>query len=683
MNRLRTLAKMYGIETDYFDIWGHYNQVSDEVIQNLLRSMGEYRLGDTDLADSISRKQKELDFPIPPVVVTSNREFTFVLDPSWRSAHLTLTGSSAGLDINGSIEKGICRFKLPMDLEWGYYNLEFDIETNTQTLVLKSLLVLSPGFCYLPENREFWGLNLGVYSLQTDRNQGIGDLRDLEMVGNILKENGGNFLGILPIHLLENRLPDGVSPYYPLDRMEWNPIYLPLDWVDQFLGVSAGSNWLQSDNYRIGTVGCNEQLDYQKVWSLKDQILRRFYQTWLKSQSETASVRKKEFYTFLEEEGKRLLYSAFFQTYAYSDGWDYRSWPEDYKNTDFRAIESYIFENREEVYYHIFLQWMMNNYLFRLSQSTNMIGFDLPVGTSLTGIESWLNQELFIFSQRVGAPPDDFSPAGQNWGFPPINPWKDREQGYSHFISLLRTNMKFSSFLRIDHIMGLYRLFCIPEGADAQCGTYIRYFFNDLLGILALESQRNQVVVIGEDLGTVPPLVREAMKQYRILSTRVLYFESDHHGFLPTPGQFPRKSMITIGTHDMPPFKAFLQGKDIEIRVNLGLFNQKEGTDHQLIRNERINKIKSKLIEWGFLSNTIDSSLFFEAVVRYLAITPSLLKVINLDDLFGSDIQLNIPGTTIEYPNWRHRINIIQSDLDRKIHWLSKYFNRKEENENH
>jgi len=673
MNHLRKLAELYGIETDYFDIWGRHISIQDEIIQNLLRCMGEYCFDDAHLKESILLKQKELSFPIPPVIVTSDRQLIITPDPEWKSAQLILTGEKMAMEIRVWTGSEGWHCSLPIDLEWGYYRLEFEIRTVTKTMVLKSYLVFSPGFCYLPEEKEFWGLNLGVYSLHTGRNQGIGDLHDLEMVGDLLRKHRGSFLGILPIHLLENRLPYGISPYYPVDRLEWNPIYLPLEWVAQILGNSGDELLFHNGDTRSEPLTQDTLLDYQKVWLAKDRVLRRLYTTWRNNPSWSISINRENFESFIKAEGDRFLHSTFYQAYACTQGWDYHSWPECFLKVNNQAIAGYIDDNREEVYYFAFLQWMMDLYLSNLSKSSDMIAFDLPVGTSPTGIESWLNQDLFIFSQRVGAPPDDFSPAGQNWGFPPANPWKDRQNHYSHFISLIRANMRYSSFLRIDHIMGLYRLFWMPEGSDARYGTYVRSFFNDLLGILALESHRNRVIVIGEDLGTVPPQVRMAMLRYRILSTRVLYFENDQQGFLPAPSEYPMETMVTIGTHDMPPLKAFLQGKDIELRKRLGLFNQTEAADHQLNRTERIKKIKTKLIEWGFLVEPSDSSRLLEALLRYMSATPSLLKVVNLDDLLGSDTQLNLPGTTSEYPNWRHQLNLNPAELEEKIQWLANY----------
>ncbi len=674
MNHLRKLAELYGIETNYFDIWGHQIEVEDEVIYHILRTFGEDHFDDTHLEKSILRKQKELSFPIPPVIVTSNCLLVFSPEPEWRSAHMILIGEDGETVERNWSGTGELRLTLPPDFKWGYYRLNLDIQTNTKSLIFDSLLIFTPGYCYLPADKTRWGLNLAVYSLQTSRNQGIGDLQDLEMVQDMLEKQGGSFLGILPLHLIENRLPNGISPYYPLDRMEWNPIYLPLDWVVQFLGIPDGTLFLQRHISELEVIRQEKLLDYQKIWSLKDHILRNLYKTWFENQAGTVPSSWKEFEVFSKREGDRLLHSAFFQAYAALHGWNYQSWPEEYRTGKACAIDRFILENRQEVYYYVFLQWLMNECLSHLSQSQRMIAFDLPVGTSPTGIETWLNQDLFAFSQRVGAPPDDFSPTGQDWGFPPVNPWRDRESYYSHFISLIRENMKYSSYFRIDHIMGLYRLFWIPKGVDVRRGTYVRSFFHDLLGIIALESQRSRVTVIGEDLGTVPPQVREAMKKYRILSTRVLYFENDHEGFLRSPKDFPREAMVTIGTHDMPPLKAFIQGEDIKLREKLGLFTQEAAVKHRQNRVEGINKMKTKLQQWGYLIDELNPTALLKALFRYLASTPSLLKVINLDDLFESDIQLNLPGTTTEYPNWRHQLQCEPTDLESKIQWLAQFF---------
>jgi len=680
MNQLRKLAELYGIETSYYDIKGRHIQVEDDILLNLLNSFGEYPHNGSHWEDNLLRKEEELAFPIPPVIVTSQRQISFVPKSDWISGLVFLVTEEGTLEIQIKMEKEKWSFFLPHDLEWGYYPLNFEIQTTLSTLYINSYYIFTPKFCYLAEEKNFWGLNLAVYSLNTGKNHQIGDLEDLRLVRDLLQKYSGNFLGILPIHLLENRMPYGISPYYPLDRLEWNPIYLPLEWVARALEIEPEENILES-SFRLGDGSFQNfqsfpLLDYQSIWREKDRILRRFFQIWWQREIELPEMNKKNFYAFLKNDEQRIIYSAFFQAYALKQSGDFRSWPEEFQRRDEPTINQFIRENQAEVYYFVFLQWLMEFYLKTFFQPLGRLAFDLPVGTSPTGIESWLNQELFVFSQQVGAPPDDFSPAGQNWGFSPVNPWKDRKNHYSHFISLIQANMKYCSFLRIDHIMGLYRLFWIPEGCDPKDGTYVRSFFQDLLGIIALESQRHQVMVVGEDLGTVPPQVREGMKTYKILSTRVLYFESDQNGYIPAPKHYPRETMITIGTHDMPPLKAFLEGKDIELREQLRLFTPEEAAEQYQIREQRIQGIKSKFIQWGYLEEPYNYTDFFEAILRYLSMTSSLTKVVNLDDLLGSDIQINLPGTTKEYPNWRHRLLVNLDDLEIKIQRMEAIFRK-------
>lgn len=675
MNNLRKLAELYGIETNYVDIHGNHIHVEDDVLIKMLCSFGEFSQNGSDWQENIHRKEEEVAFPIPPVIVSPNREITFIPQLNWLSGSLFFKREDILLEIPFRVEGQKWSFPLPPDLEWGYYPLNFEIRTTFNSLCLKSFFIFTPRFCYLPEGKSFWGLNLAVYSLNTDRNQEIGDLQDLRLVRDLLLKNGANFLGILPIHLLENRMPYGISPYYPVDRLEWNPIYLPLEWVAQTLKVNYEFNGTEYCSPLKDRFSQNmSHLDYESAWTQKDKILRNFFHIWRKRDDNSSDLNKKSYSDFLTHGGKRIIHSAFFQAYALKQGWDFRSWPQDFQRGKVDALSQFIDRNQEEVFYFVFLQWLMELYLKTYFQSSEMLAFDLPVGTSPSGIESWLNQDLFVFSQRVGAPPDDFSPAGQNWGFSPVNPWKERENHYTHFISLIQANMKYCSFLRIDHIMGLYRLFWIPEGCDPKYGTYVRSFFHDLLGIIALESHLQKVIVVGEDLGTVPPQVREAMKNYKILSTRVLYFESDQKGFIPMPKDYSRETMVTIGTHDMPPLKAFLEGKDIDLRKKLKLFTPEEAAVQYQIRHQRIEGIKSKLIEWGYLSEPSRFEDFLEAILLYLSKTSSTLKIVNLDDLMESDVQINLPGTITEYPNWRHRLLVRQDELENKIQKMAFIF---------
>ncbi|MCX7730970.1 MAG: 4-alpha-glucanotransferase, partial [Candidatus Caldatribacterium sp.] len=322
-----------------------------------------------------------------------------------------------------------------------------------------------------------------------------------------------------------------------------------------------------------------------------------------------------------------------------------------------------------DVLYFAFLQWLMHRLLRKIATRNRILCFDLPIGCAPSGIESWLAQEKLVFSCTVGAPPDDFSPEGQNWGFHPFSPFRMRESQYEDFITLLRSNMRFARFLRLDHIMGLKRLFWIPEGKKASAGTYVEYPFRELLAILTLESVRNQVTLIGEDLGTVPRFLRSTLKRASILSTKVFYFERD--GCVPLPPEkYPQKSYATLNTHDMPPLRAFLEGKDISTRLALGILTEEEASLLFADRREFITACLKKLKEWGFFD--MDDVLF--AFLRFLAAVPSLVVSISIDDLLESAVQLNLPGTVFEYPNWRHRMVLDLEVFKERLSQVARFF---------
>jgi (1->4)-alpha-D-glucan 1-alpha-D-glucosylmutase len=298
---------------------------------------------------------------------------------------------------------------------------------------------------------------------------------------------------------------------------------------------------------------------------------------------------------------------------------------------------------------------------------------DLAVGVDADGFETWARPELYALDARIGAPPDAFCPNGQDWGLPPIIPREMRRDGYQSFIDVLRANMRFGGALRIDHVMGLMRLFWVPAGGRPADGAYVRYPFSDLLAILALESQRNQCLIIGEDLGTVPDEVRDALRPADVLSYRVFYFEKDSHGEFRPPEEYPAQALVTVSTHDLPTLVGFWRERDIAVRDEHGLFPSPDARDAQRIERARDRERLLRALSRAELSSsnveltptsrpelTFDSIL---AVHALLARTPSRLFLFQFEDVLGESDQANLPGTTVEYPNWRRKLATNLEDL--------------------
>lgn len=661
---LKALATQCGIATAYWNIQGVYIQVPLETIVICLEAIGFKDLSLKGLQESLEERKKksdELSFSIH--VLRKHKK-------KLRLPQNIGPGEAFVLDERGEVlsslpfEPPILEVTLPQDAPWGYYTL---LLFPKRTHEVSSLLIFSPCEAYL-EDGKTWGIHGALSALVTERSQGIGDLKDLEEIQNAVVESGGKFFGILPLHLTAKKMPEGISPYLPLSRMLFDPIYLPLEEVLALFPEASLS---------IPHILRKDLIDYEEVWRVKDSFLRKTFQVFWEKRDTSLALLWSEFQEFVSKEKDWLFPSSLYQAIALEKGLDWREWPTSLQKRDTNALTSFAKDHEYEVSYFAFLQWLIHRLLKKVTAQHRILCFDLPIGCAPSGVESWLAQDKLVFSCTVGAPPDDFSPEGQNWGFHPFSPLRIRETRYIDFIALLRFNMRFARFLRLDHIMGLKRLFWIPVGKSASLGTYVEYPFRELLAILTLESIRNKVILIGEDLGTVPRFLRSVLRRSSILSTRVFYFERDGHMPRP-PEKYPRKSYATLNTHDMPPLQAFLEGKDISTRVALGTLSLEEASSLLMDRREFIAMCFEKLREWGFLKG---DNLFF-ALLRFLAAVPSLVVSISIDDLLESTSQFNLPGTVGEYPNWRHWLALDLKDFKGRLLQVARLFRPERGNSN-
>ncbi|MGQ9623541.1 MAG: 4-alpha-glucanotransferase [Candidatus Caldatribacteriaceae bacterium] len=641
--RLKDLATILGVYTSYDNIRGERVEVPSETLVAVSSSLGVEDFSEQGLKEAISRVEEKRRFLDSLAIVTRKRRKRVQAPLDALGGEFVVRSEEGEILQSSPLSSLWAEVTLPEDCPWGYYTLSFHPKKGEER---SSLLILSPMRAFLPEGRN-WGVHCALSALSTERNQGIGDLKDLEDLQSLLLGCNGRYLGLLPLHLTAKKTPHDISPYLSLSRFLFDPVYLPLEEVIRlFPGASPfhGITPASSDGY----------VDYEEVWKKKEFVLRKVFSAFLRERERFQTLWE-AFEEFLRREGERLYLASLYQVIAEEKGFDWRLWPAPLQKRDPQALEKIKEDKKDDVLYFSFLQWLVHLFLERITKKEHILCFDLPIGCAPWGIESWLSQEKIAFGCSVGAPPDDFAPEGQNWGFHPFSPWKMMEDKFTDFIALIRFNMRFARFLRLDHIMGLKRLFWIPEGEKASKGTYVENPLRKLLAILTLESTKCGVTLIGEDLGTVPRSLRSILPKSGILSTRVFYFERD--GVLPRPPQsYPRKCCATINTHDMPPLKAFAEGKDVLLREALRIFTPEEAARFLEDRRAFVAKCYEKLQEWGFLKGE-ENSLFW-AICRFLAATPSCVISVSLDDILESDVQMNLPGTVGEYPNWRKKLPV-------------------------
>ncbi len=427
-----------------------------------------------------------------------------------------------------------------------------------------------------------------------------------------------------------------------------------------------------------------EFVEYERVYRLKVRFLKLLFRGFL-TQWARDTPRARELREYIEREGDLLhqfaVHSALDEAIHKQcpDVWNWQFWPQQYQDPHSTATEEFARKHWRSVLFHKYVQWQLDQQFAAAQQEARRRGLsirlyhDLALATDRFGADLWAHRSFFVSGSRVGSPPDGFSPKGQDWAFPPPNAERHYEDGYGLFAESIRKNLRHSGALRIDHVMRFFRLFWIPDGMEALEGTYVRDRNEDLLRILALESVRNKVLIIGEDLGTVPDEVREALHRFGILSYRLLYFEQERNGRMRKPDEYPRDALVSATTHDLPTLAGFWRGRDIEARRSAGLLPD-DASYHQMLADRAREKqkmldvlVELKLLPDWFPRNANDvaelSGELHNAVVGFLASTPSKLMVLNQEDLLKETEQQNLPGSTAEYPNWRRKMRCTVEEL--------------------
>ena len=572
----------------------------------------------------------------------------------------------------------------------GYHQVELFYRNES---LVQAKLAVTPRHAFIPERmqeQQVWGISSQLYSFKSHQNYGLGDTNDLHKLIDTLSQVGGGAIGLNPLHQLFPHDPQAISPYSPSSRLFLNWLYIhPQNSVDFHESHEAQSLYNQSQA-RIEACQNLELVDNVEVASLKRPILEAMFQQFQTQHLAHNTERGHAFLHFAQKSGQALqrlaLYEALCEEFHKKDTtlWGWPVWPEAFRDCNSPEVRSASIRLNSRIQFFMYLQFLMDEQLSAVAQHCREkqmpvgLYMDLAVGSGIGGADIWMNRSLYSLGASVGCPPDLFNQMGQNWGLPPMRPDVLKAQQYEPFIQLLRANMKYAGALRIDHALAIFRAFWIPPGETGQNGAYINYPSHELLGLIALESQRHQCLVIGEDLGTVPNWVRDTFMDWNIFSYRIFYFERGEGNRYIAPNEYPPNALVTISTHDLPTLQSFWQGHDISLRDELGLFptpekRYEEWSNRPLERQHLLDAlIHNGVMPEGYSHNQADypealPQAICHAVDAFLAHTPSKLRILQLEDIFNLTTQVNMPGTVNEHPNWRRKHPVLLDDLHRYL----------------
>ncbi|ENM5835466.1 4-alpha-glucanotransferase [Vibrio metoecus] len=695
-NALKQVAEMAKIADRYVSAWGSEAQVEDDTIRHLLASLGYDTSSDDALLQSAEKKHKK-DVVDPVLVVHQGAaiEVPLYLGVSARESEFDWRlQTEQGEVLEGYLQSQIVRdkraeggplvFALPNDLPLGYHTLL--IARKRRKAPYQMTLIVTPQACYkqpaLAQGKKLWGPSIQLYTLRTQHNWGMGDFGDLKQLVADIASRGGDFVGLNPIHALFPANPEGASPYSPSSRRWLNILYIDVSSVPEFALSAEAQQKVGSPEFqlRLQKVRDAHWVNYSEVAELKMSVLPLLFAEFKKRHLDKHSDRAHAFLNFVEQGGESLLHQAAFDALHAelhaedASVWGWPVFPEKYRRFDSAAVQKFIDEQKDQVHLYMYLQWIADAQIHEaqsLAEEKGMaVGLyrDLAVGVADSGSETWADQGNLLQDVSIGAPPDVLGPLGQNWGLPPLNPQVLQATAYDAYIKLLRANMKHCGALRIDHVLGLLRLWWIPKGENATKGAYIYYPVKDMLAILALESHRHQCSVIGEDLGTVPDEIVELLRDAGVHSYKVFFFEtSKEDGGYVSPAHYAEQSMAALCTHDMPTLRGFWHCDDLKMGREIGLY-----PDEEQLQGLFDDRLKSKQgildsVAWhGYLPDGVGrdatqvpmDSYLSEALQLHVAAGSSALLSVQLEDWLEMDKPVNIPGTVNEYPNWRRKLSM-------------------------
>ncbi len=682
---LRRLARLHGIQTGYKDMAGARKEASSDSLLGVLWALEVPVGGKRDVPDALRETERAFARrALEPVhVVWGGRRATVPLT-------LPDGADSGALRLRWELEDGEVRDvetrwerlaavrtrrvdgdrhvtrNLPAvaDLPVGYHRLVVEGRGGrwaTEVFCAAERCFAAPG------RRRRWGVFAPLYAIHSERSWGAGDLGDLDEFIRWVGEEGGGLVGTLPLLPAFLDRPCEPSPYSPVSRLFWNEFYLDMERLPEMATCAAAGRLLADPSFgrRLARLRKEPLVDYPGQMALKRKVLEALSRSFFSK----PSARRREFETYLRG-NPRLADYARFRAVQEQHGGCWTDWPERMRLGELRDADCRASLRN----YHQFVQWLAHDQMSGLSERAlerNVdLYLDLPLGTHRSGYDAWRHQDVFALKASGGAPPDPVFTQGQDWGFAPIHPSRSREKGHSYVRDYLRHHLRLARMLRIDHVMGLHRLYWVPQGQPASQGAYVEYRAEEFYAMLSIESHRHKAVIVGENLGTVPREVDQSLRRHGVGGMYVVQYE-----VRPRPSRplrpVPADVVASLNTHDMPPFAAFLRGLDLPDRVDLGLIRRGDLAKEFRMR-KRLTGALRKLVARGLGSKSgfaSDESIF-RGIVRHLGASEARCLLLNLEDLWLETASQNTPGTSTERINWRRKARLTLEQLRRDAPWL-------------
>ncbi|AHL75666.1 4-alpha-glucanotransferase [Stutzerimonas stutzeri] len=654
--RLNRLAKAAGLSIDWVDADGRDQRVSPDVLRAVLGGLGLAADSETDVETSLEKLDAINGTSHLPPLLTLDQGAPLELKQYFEPGTAYSLTLEDGPDHQGTLDD---QARLAAIHTPGYHHLEIGGQHLT--------LAVAPHACPSVEDvagPSAWGLTVQLYGLRRPGDGGLGDTLALETLVRSAAAQGADALGISPIHAMFTGNSRQYSPYSPSSRLFYNILHSAPEAIlgDTPLRIAIESCGLAEELERLEQL---ELIDWDAVSRTRQCLLRALYDDFVTG----GNAQRADFESFREAGGEALenhcrfeaLHASLLSAEGYPQHW--RDWPEQYRKPQSPAVEQFAQEHAEDISYHAFCQWLIARGLERAQTAARSAGMkiglisDLAVGADGGGSQAWSRQDEVLAALSVGAPPDIINRQGQSWGISAFSPWGLKTHGYRAFIEMVRANLAHAGGMRIDHVMGLMRLWVMPSGAGPMEGAYLNYPFDDLLRLLSLEAWRRNAVILGEDLGTVPEGLREKLADRGLLGMRVLFFERDHQGTFKPPSHYPRSAITTSTTHDLPTISGWWQAHDIDWRIRVGQHQEQERPG-QLEERERERAGLLRLLHE--YTPEVDGDLaapevLADACSAFIGQTPAPLVLLPVEDALCLLEQPNLPGTTDTHPNWRRR----------------------------